>query len=660
MESFASNEANTEKDYFDEDRKLGKLIVKNMKRSRDHLAEWRREAKSCYDFFAGHQWDPDDVAILEKERRSAMVVNRIPRVVNAVAGLEIQNRQEVTYLPRNNEDLADSDILTAAANYVRDKCDAEDEESQAFKDCLMTGLGVIETHINYEVNPDGDIIIERIDPLCFDYDPDAEKRNIDDAEWVAKTKYYSREKLFQIWPDAEDEIDIGTEDNPKGTQPHDATLAPWYINDQSEGQSHDKNTIEVVQYQYYDNEIYYRVEFQDGSIESMSRKDFKKNRDLIALQAVKYVKQVRRRYKQAFAVGEFILEKGDCPVNAFTLRAITGLVDHNKKLWFGLIRLMKNPQMWANKFASQIIDIINKNPKGGYFVEADALEDPRQAEETVSSASFTYLNEDGISKILPKTSQPVPPNIEQLMDYAVTSIAEVVGVNLEILGAADREQAAVLERERKKAAITVVADFFDALRRYRKEQGRVMADYIIEYISDGRLIDISGNSLGEYVPLFKENISFEYDIIVDESPTSPNQREVIFERLMRLVPILLENGIPLPPDILDYAPLPAPLIASWKKEIEAKSQPNPEAVQLEQQKEQLRLRMAEGEAMVKETQAEKNIVQTEEIKTQSALNVAKAQHEGALADMEADQASLENLRENVKLAVDIIDGPRRG
>ncbi len=658
MESLSENEAKTEKEYFDEDKKLGKLIAKNMKRSRDHLAEWRREARTAYDFFAGRQWDEKDVDILKEEKRSAVVFNRIPRVINAVAGLEIQNRQEVVYLPRTNDDLVDSDILTAAADYVRDGCDAEDEESQAFKDCLITGVGAIDTHIDYEQNPDGNIIIERVDPLDIDYDPDAEKRNLDDAEWIARTKYYTRERVEEMWPDAVEHISVGSTKDPKGMQPHDATLAPWYINDQSdEEDKYNTNLIEVVQYQYWIREVYYRVEFDDGSIESLSKSEFNKNRDLILSQAVKYIKQYRKTFKQAFAIGEFILEKGDCPVNAFTLRVITGLVDHNKKLWFGLVRPMKDPQMWANKWASQIIDIINKNPKGGYFVEADALEDPRRAEESISSSTFTYLNEDGIGKILPKAVQPVPPNIESMLEYAVTSISEVVGVNLEMLGVTNRDQAAILERERKKAAITVVADFFDALRRYRKEQGRVLADFIMEYLSDGRLIDISGNALGEYVPLFKENLNFEYDIIVDESPTSPNQREVVFDRLSQLVPVLLQAGIPLPPEMLDYAPLPAPLIAAWKKTIEQQSQPDPEAIERQKEQEEATKRLVEVETDLKATQAEKNLAQTDEVKTQSALNVAKAQHEGALAEMEAGHASMDNLRENVKLAVDMLDNP---
>src|SRR3990167_4475737 len=120
---------------------FAKQVHKNLKKSKDHLTKWKGYARESYDFYAGNQWDAEDAQKLNRENRPVIDFNRIPRVINAVAGLELQNRQEVTYMPRTNADLGIADVLTDAANYVRDNCDAEDEESQMFKDCLVTGLG---------------------------------------------------------------------------------------------------------------------------------------------------------------------------------------------------------------------------------------------------------------------------------------------------------------------------------------------------------------------------------------------------------------------------------------------------------------------------------------------------------------------------------------
>lgn len=628
---------------------LVKEINKNLKDARDHLHEWKEAARESYDFFAGHQWSQEDHQKLNEESRPTIVFNRIPRVINAVAGLEIQNRQEVTYYPRTNGDVIGSDILTSAANWVRDNCDAEDEESQSFKDCLMTGMGWVETRLDYEVDPDGVILVERVDPLDMLYDPTSQKRNLDDANWVARVRHYNKKDFFAMWPDAEDEMIGDLDSNPKGMQPHDATLAPWYINDQSDKmEDRDENTVQVVQYQYWVREVFYRAEFLDGTVKEYTREEFKADRKQIVATASRYLKQYRKQYRQLFLAGEMILEQGDCPVDGFTLRAMTGLVDHTKGIWLGLIELMKDPQRWANKWLSQTLHIVNSNAKGGYFAETDAFEDNRQAEQSLATTSITWLNEGGTAKIQKKEPPLFPAQIDSLLRYAIDSISDVVGVNLEMLGVANRDQAALLERERKKAGITVVSDFFDALRRYRKEEGRILAEYIQKYISDGRLIKITGKGLEQYVPLFKKDLNFKYDIKVDESPTSPNQRELVWDRLVVLFPSLLQANIPIPPDILDYAPFPAQLIISWKKAIEESKAPNPQ----QQKEEALRMQLAELETKLKAAEADKLNAQVLETQTKSALNIAKSGHEDALAGLEGAK----NTRENIGTVINAFRG----
>ena len=45
-------------------------------------------------------------------------------------------------------------MLTSAAEWFRDQCDAEDEESAAFKDAITSGMGWTETRLDRSANPD--------------------------------------------------------------------------------------------------------------------------------------------------------------------------------------------------------------------------------------------------------------------------------------------------------------------------------------------------------------------------------------------------------------------------------------------------------------------------------------------------------------------------
>lgn len=633
----------------DEDEKIIKEIRDNVKKARDHLQDWYNGAREAFDYFAGNQWDEEDKQKLREELRPAIVFNRIPRVINAIAGLEIENRQEVVYTARENGDAIASEVLTGAADYVRDNCDAEDEESQAFKDSLQCGMGWTETRLDYEVEADGAILIERVDPLEMVWDITSRKRNLGDMQWVAREKTYSKKEFHAIWPEADADMLNGAQHN-KGLQPHDATLAPWYLNDQSSKDQRQKDRILVTQYQKWKRVPFYRIQDAENEITEMDVDEFKKMKELIEMRGFKYIKQVRRVYIQYFVAGEQMLEKGDCPVNKFTFNPITGMLDRNRNYWFGMIAIMRDPQMWANKWLSQTLHIFNSNAKGGYLAETGAFKDPRQAERSLAQSSITYLNEGGLAMIQKKEPPSFPQGIDALLQYAIGSVSELVGVSLESLGQEKTDISGRLAVERKRTTVTIVADFFDALRRYRKEQGRVLADFIISYISDGRLVRIAGPGLGKYVPLVKSQMNFAYDIVVDDTPTSPNQKERVFSVIMQMLPSLLQAGVPIPPEILEYAPLPSSLVRDWQKLINEPPPPD-EAAKL---KEQIRLQLAQLEGQKMEQDIQNKKADEMQTKSQAALNIAKIGHENALAQVEALKADRENVRENMEIGLKLV------
>lgn len=593
-------------------------------------------AREDYDFFAGIQWDEEDAAKLNEEGRPAVTFNRCARTVNAVSGIEVQNRQEVRYLPRRNEASVDpnapsssgySEYLTSASKWAREQCDAEDEESEAFQDCVICGIGWTDTHMDYEEDEQGKIVAERIDPLEMLVDPDSKKRNFTDAKWVAHIKEMTRKEVRELWPDAIDEAG-GTFWNDAEGSPHDADNDFKYENDQSDKLTK-TNTVSVIRYQYFKRSIFYQVMSQTGEIISLDEERFKKMEPYIKENGLRYVKFPKREYRQLFLIGKKILQDDDLGCNHFTLRAMTGIRNRNKNYWFGLVQLMKDPQRWANKWLSQIQHIINTNAKGGLFIERGALANIRKAKEDWSKPdAIIELNDGALAqgKVLQREMPRYPEGIDRLLQYALTAINDVTGVSLELIGLAEREQPYVLEQTRKQAGITILATFFDSLRRYRKVQGRIMAYFIREYISDGRLIRIVGKDGAKYVPLLKDKLSFEYDVVVDESPTSPNAQERTFGILNQVLPMALQSGIPVPPDVIDYMPVPEPLKVTWKQLI-ASSMNDP----LKKQMDQIKMMLSMLE--VTEKQADINKVNAD-----TTLSYAKSEQAHAIGQDESAQA----------------------
>lgn len=641
-------------DGIESDDEILRLVKSSKVESEKHLAAWLKEAKESFDLVAGHQWTEEDKAKLEEMGRPAVVFNRVGPVIDSVCGTEVNNRQQVQFIPRQVGDSGVNELLTGAAKWVRDNCDAEDEESDAFFDTCVCGLGWTETRIDYTDDAEGQILIERIDPLSMRYDPAAKKRNLIDARWVQREEWMTKDEIEATWPESEEIVPDGphsvSEDSV--TQPHDATNA-WLYGKDAAGYDPTNGKFLVVHHQWFTLECYYRVaDPATGQVVEMDEDRYEVVEAQLAALGVRLqsVKQTRKVFKQAFVCGSTVLEKGLAPSQegGFTFKAITGKRDRNTNTWYGLVRSMSDPQRWANKFFSQILHIINSNAKGGLMVEDGAVDNPRKLQSDWAQAdSIVTFAEGALSngKVMPKPMPPYPVGPEKMMEFSIQSIRDAAGVNLEQLGQANRAQAGYLEAQRKESGLTILAGLFDSLRRYRKVQGRLLADFIKRYLSDGRLIRIvGGDGTERYIPLMRQDDTVKYDVIVDESPTSHNVKDRVFGMMMQMLPTLTQMGMPVPPEVVDYMPLPSGLTEKWKQQINAARQ-NPQAAQFQQAQQQLAI--ATQQADVREKSATAAL---KEAQAQTTVGAFPGQQRQANADAQLKELQAQNEALALQLA----------
>ena len=603
-----------------------------------HSEDWRRDAENSFDFVAGRQWSAEDLAKLREQMRPAVAFNRIAPVIQAVSGTEVSNRQEVRYLPREQGDAAPDEMLTATAKWFRDECNGEDEESDAFYDMLVCGMGWTETRMDFEQDQDGAPLLERCDPLEMFWDSASQRRNIEDARRVWRVKKVSLDEAKSLVGqyDADDDEDF------------DASWANFYdTGDKNETRQEARfyrptkegerdtpdDLITLVECQWWERETVYAVAGEMG-VEFMSQEEYDtalERSEQLGMEAPKVAKQTRRKYFRAWLGATVLADPDESPFgDHFSYNAITGYRDRNKGTFFGLVKSMLDPQQWANKWLSQTMHILNTSAKGGALVEKGAFEDEREAEKNWSSPSnFVYMKQGALSspngpKITPKPAAQMPQGYPDLMQFALQSIRDASGVNLELLGAQDREQPGILEAQRKKQALSILATLFDSMRRYRKNQGRLMLWLIQNHVSDGRLVRINGEGSARYIPFIRKPDYVTYDVVVDDAPSSPQQKEITWMVFSSMAPMF---GRQMPPELinsmLDYAPIPESAVGKIKQAL---AQAQQSAAQQAQQAQQAQV--AGMQAKISETQS------------RAALNHVKAMREGAQADMEATQAQV--------------------
>ena len=602
------------------------------KEARERRGAWVEEGNICYGFVASHQWSDEDLKILSDAGRPAVTIPLVGPVIDVVAGLEVTNRQEVQYLQREEGDAGADEVLTGAGNWVRDECNAEDEESEAFLDMAICGEGWTETRLDYEYDADGMILTERVDPFEMLPDPRSVKKNYRDAEYLIREKMVPISWVKETWPEKAEDLEAWealSEDREFSGESHlniagDQYRAP---NQATNTDKPNRGQCKLVEYQYKKRVPFFRIQDpQTGETTELTpdqHKQVQERAQAMLGTKLKSVRQTKCIYHRAFKVGPVLLERNKCPDPAsFTYKAMTAKRDRKKGCWYGIVRPMLDAQRWVNKFFSQSMHILNTNAKGGVIAEKTAFDDQAAFEASWAKSDKVTIVRDGAltaNRIQPKVPPPFPSELGKLLEFCVAMVYKVSGISPEMQGAVDREQAAVLEYQRKQAGVTILATLFDALRKYRKEQGKTMLYLLSNYLSDGRLIRIVGKQGAKYVPLMRQKDFAKYDVVIDDAPSSPNQKEKTWVILQSLLPILIKAGIQVPPQVLEYLPLPQSLLDAIKK-------PDPQAAQEAQQMKQMAI--AEKQAEIDKTNAEAKKAEAEAMAKMTDAGLKRAEIQG--------------------------------
>jgi hypothetical protein len=573
------------------------ILKKWWKADADHSREWRQQARDDFAFRAGEQWTPEDKALLDSRQRPHIVFNRVLAILKAVAGMEINGRHEISFVPRNTADTAVNELLTSASKWMSDECDAEDEESQSFDDTATCGMGWVECRMSYEDEPQGLYIEEQVNPLETYWDRTARKKNLSDARRMSRVRRMPISDAIALFPNkTRAQLDAVWADEALGDYPT-RTLEDRRRRDSDNSGIHnydDTSEVTIVNMQWIEKEPFWLVaNLQTNEKVPLTDEEYKQFSvrmktlaqavppDMAWQFEVHAVRMTRKIYKSAFLGGELLQAAIDAPIKGqFSWACITGERDVNKGTWFGLVRVMRDPQMWANKWLSQILHILNSTAKGGILAEEGAFEDQREAENSYAqSDTITYVANGSLSgqkpKIMPKPGAGITDGIVGLMTFAISSMKDVTGINLELLGQQDQNQPGIIEAMRKQAGMTVLATLFDSLRRFRKLVGRKRLFFIQNYLADGRIIRVSTDDDVQALPLLRDQCLGEYNVVVDDTPTSPNQKEANWAIIQPLLAVFKDQLIANPQVfamLLEYSPLPNRIVQAIKNFIAQQGQ----------------------------------------------------------------------------------------
>lgn len=582
-------------------------LIRMFEESEETTRPAREASERDRDYTDLKQWTAEERSKLEARGQPAIVFDRTKRKINSLLGLEKQTRKDPRAFPRTPKDDQSAHAATDTLRYVCDDCRFDDLRSEATHNLVVEGTGAIKVGLKqtrYGLDPD----VIRIPWHRLFYDPHSSEFDFSDAAYLGEV----------IWADADD-----------------LKSKPEFA-DRSEAID---NTLQL-----------------DRSASSETYDD--KPRHVWSDRKRKRVRIVELYYKKGgawhfaiFSKGGFLVDpqpspyldedgEPECPIKAVSL-----YIDRENNR-YGEVRAMIGPQDEINKRRSKALHLINERQAR---VSPGMQQDAETIRKELSNPRGLIVGQQGDFEILP-TNDMAMANL-QLLQEAKNEI-DLLGPNAAMQGKNENSMSGRALSFQQQAGVMEAATLLDRIRVlslavYRSIWARIRSHWTAERwvrITDdennvkfiglnrqitaleamAKQLGVTQENFQQFAqaapeqaqqlamfaqsPMSQQVVAIEHnvgeldvDITIDEGIDTPTIAAEQFDALLRA-----SSMMPIPPDIL----------------IEASNFRNKDQIL-----ERLRQAPTPEQQHMQQMQMEAGMAATEKVKSEVALNMAKAQTE---------------------------------
>lgn len=496
-----------------------------------YWGEWRKAAREDREFFAGDQWLPADRNNREIQCRPILTINRLPVFARQIIGDARQNKPSIKIYPAEDGDVEIAEIYEGLIRNIEYVSSAPDAYDTAFESAVICGIGAWRVCTDY-VSDDAfeqHILIERIrEPLSITIDPNSERADFSDAEWLFYEYDLSKEEFKHKWPDA-DLSDFATSDAMPG----------WL----------DRDSVRVAEYWFKERAKKTIYLLGDGTVT---------DKMIPGLQVIRQrdVESVKVR-RATMAGWTFLDEPQDWPGTMFPFAIVTGEEYRikNKTDYRGIVRNAIDAQRMYNYWRTMETENIALAPKTPFLVADDQIEGLEQEWNNLNTVPMPYVRYNANSQApMPHQIQPpqIPTAYANASAVCVDEIKSTTGLFNASLGEGGTESSgrAILARQREGDTATFL--WVDNLNRAIRYTGKILVELIPKIYDSERIIRVLGpDASNEQVAINRvvgdgmggttiiNDLSFgRYDVIVESGPSFATKR---IEALNNMVEIARMN-----------------------------------------------------------------------------------------------------------------------
>ena len=530
--------------------KILQKLLRNFKHDIDssQYADWRVQAAEDQDFYDGNQWSENDVKLLRERGQPDITINEIAPKVDSILNQELTNKTKTVYRSRSfdPEFKGLSEAMTTLAVNVQENADTQYEQSDVFRDQVLTGIGWMELGVK-----EGFITTLRQDPFMMVWDIDDRTRQLTNSMHVSRMKWYDIDDAKMQFPKMAKTIDDQAQakdssDGNFGLMPSQSSSTFQFgITDREPYSFIDTklDKILIIEQQYKKPSKKYRYINERGQ-----QKETFKEEDAKKLTSPDHEIETINTFEiwNAFFTENILFENlpHEIQIGEFTLIPTLHKRDERSGVPYGIIKNSKDPQREVNKRRSKTLHLLNTR---GVIAEHGAVENESKARQEISRPDF-WINVKQGKTLDIQDNLTLADSQVRVMMQAKEDISSTMGVFDENIGQTTNTTSGVGIQRRQAASVGTKGFAFDSFERFKKRFGRLLGVMMQTVFSDQMFLAVfKEDEEGSVITLnkpyeldgkqyFENDLStLFFDVHVSQMPNFEAAPEVLAETMQNIV-----------------------------------------------------------------------------------------------------------------------------
>lgn len=628
------------------------------------LEDWRSQARAAQsenrhemhldeEFYDGNQWDPEDKHYLETVRgQPALTFNIIAPMIRWVTGTEKRTRVDFRILARKKDLQQAAEAKTELMKYVSDVNKSAFAVSKAFESVVKVGVGWLEGGVKSE--PGGEPIYERSESWRnIWYDHLSTEDDYSDARFlfrersadlmVAQAMFPKHHDSLRLVADQMDGMKL-TDDDEYFINPHlypesRMTGARMGTVDEAWQSANRRPRVRLIECWFrlpMEVEVMHGDGGWNGAIFNPEDEVHSWAKDSGMATTFKAVKQVMHHC--IFVEGLILQDPQRLPYhhNRYPLTPIWGFRRGKDNAPYGLVRGVRDPQEDLNKRRSKALHILSTKQ---VIMDKGAVDDIDVLAEEIAAPDGIIEKNPGMELRIDQNQSLAQQHVA-LMHEDAMFVQSISGVTDENMGRATNATSGRAIEARQNQGVATTMDLFDHLRFALQIHGEKRLSLVEQYHDDEKEIRISevrGKPKFQTINGETDIVSNQADFIVDDQAFQETTRKAMFAMMMEMVQKLPGDlAIQVLDLVFDMSDVPQR--EEWVTRIRKMNghkdpdvEPTPEEEEADQAAEQyqqetaMRLEQAEiglkeGEARLKNSQADNEQMKSMLTKLEGMLN----------------------------------------